>query len=1090
MKRIIMLLPLMLFVYNASSQLLVHTDDELSQEQTDSLMLMAAATLESNLNSLNSLNVIPPSPQSQIFDRVYIDHPMAEYYGLPDISIPLGEISIKGVDIPIVLSYHAGGVKYLQYDGEIAAGWSLNLGGYRITRTIKGKSDFLFPTLINPQSEFLDIYYYQQSNDNLWRKENYLARAWCKPNPHGDSENMWLILTDNAPNGYEKNYSWWIDPELDQFAYNLPTTNGHFTINWKDPSGFGRNMGLLREKLAIKNDKGFIIDNNGNRFDFGGDEDLVEVTYMGDKGGATEVPYHNTAWALNKITNPFGEEITFSYTTENIKSSRTEDEYISLSIKSADQSCYPRTNVEPDNPHIMSWAEVFQPSKGGKFGRGITVDTTTPVLSKVETPNCTIIIHRTPTNDQTGNSVSLISSIEIKYGTFVRKIIFDQKKYPQNPTGKQPWHYLLESLKITDNKGNVEKEYSFDYYKKNEVPTAFPYPDQWGYYCFGGKDKLNLHPELRNVEFLSYSETFDSNRERIQSLNDMGTYSNYFTTRDTASSLQNIFSLKSVKYPTGGRIEYEYESHIYYDKEQARSMKGGGLRVKTISTYESDDDISPLIANYVYTNGEPSFSISSDNFQTMTHVLSVVGRPYPYHQTSLTYWEIKTFSMYPTGDIPWNDFKVAYPKVDVVKSRKTGNNMVSEGKIISTYKIPVTYEVSPFFSIFGKDRIININPPSNLVNPIVYKNPWNTYSPKNCDINVSKYMFGYKPEILTRTVFNNNNDTVRFEKYEYLTIDEPLGSGVKISKKLDWNNHVTPLGFNINNLRPTEDIGYWLLRYGLYHVNSFFEWMPYEIRNGKYLLKSQEIKDYDIDGGYSTTTSESYEYDYDRRLNQKSVKNSNEQVYREKYYYPYSNSTLYDKNMLSTVLEKVAYNIHQYDNVEIERIKQNYVQGGLMPINVQTSYSGIYDLKVSTSYDAWDEKGNIRAYTDDTGLKTVVLWSYNYSYPIAIIKNASWEEVTQHISADRLKQTAGFSSLDYQYVEELDELRSKLPQSQITTYTYMPGAGIKTVTDPRGVITNYDYDTFGRLISAGYKGNYHTSNQTYLEEYEYNYREQ
>jgi hypothetical protein len=54
--------------------------------------------------------VLPSSPQSQIFEK-YLNHEIAEYNGLPEISISLYEIEVRGLKIPVTLNYHASGIK-------------------------------------------------------------------------------------------------------------------------------------------------------------------------------------------------------------------------------------------------------------------------------------------------------------------------------------------------------------------------------------------------------------------------------------------------------------------------------------------------------------------------------------------------------------------------------------------------------------------------------------------------------------------------------------------------------------------------------------------------------------------------------------------------------------------------------------------------------------------------------------------------------------------------------------------------------------------------------------------------------------------
>ncbi|MCD8173655.1 MAG: hypothetical protein LUD76_09420 [Alistipes sp.] len=98
----------------------------------------------------NSLNITPYadisemsislSPQA-ILDQAVMSHNIAESAGLPNIHIPLYTMEIDGLEIPVSLIYNGRGIKYKQFDGEIAAGWSLSIAGYQVTRQIYGNPD-------------------------------------------------------------------------------------------------------------------------------------------------------------------------------------------------------------------------------------------------------------------------------------------------------------------------------------------------------------------------------------------------------------------------------------------------------------------------------------------------------------------------------------------------------------------------------------------------------------------------------------------------------------------------------------------------------------------------------------------------------------------------------------------------------------------------------------------------------------------------------------------------------------------------------------------------------------------------------------
>ena len=109
-----------------------------------------------SVQHLDAQEIIRPMPQSMIFEK-FIDQEVSECSGTPEITIPLFNIELKGMTIPVFLAYHASGIKFRQYDGEVGAGWMLNIGGFRIIRTIFGKpdekcdmyDDSMFKTILN-----------------------------------------------------------------------------------------------------------------------------------------------------------------------------------------------------------------------------------------------------------------------------------------------------------------------------------------------------------------------------------------------------------------------------------------------------------------------------------------------------------------------------------------------------------------------------------------------------------------------------------------------------------------------------------------------------------------------------------------------------------------------------------------------------------------------------------------------------------------------------------------------------------------------------------------------------------------------------
>ncbi|MFD0766140.1 DUF5977 domain-containing protein [Mucilaginibacter lutimaris] len=83
--------------------------------------------------------VVPPSPESASLFR-FQDYPVGTSTGIPEISIPLFSLRSGSLNLPVSMSYHAGGRQVFDQTGPIGIGWTLMAGG-RVSRTIYGKPD-------------------------------------------------------------------------------------------------------------------------------------------------------------------------------------------------------------------------------------------------------------------------------------------------------------------------------------------------------------------------------------------------------------------------------------------------------------------------------------------------------------------------------------------------------------------------------------------------------------------------------------------------------------------------------------------------------------------------------------------------------------------------------------------------------------------------------------------------------------------------------------------------------------------------------------------------------------------------------------
>src|SRR5690606_1468810 len=85
--------------------------------------------------------VIPPSPDASPIGK-FGDIPVGTYTGIPNISIPLYQINVRDLALPISLSYHGSGVRVEEEASWVGLSFALEATGI-ITRTVRGTDDLI-----------------------------------------------------------------------------------------------------------------------------------------------------------------------------------------------------------------------------------------------------------------------------------------------------------------------------------------------------------------------------------------------------------------------------------------------------------------------------------------------------------------------------------------------------------------------------------------------------------------------------------------------------------------------------------------------------------------------------------------------------------------------------------------------------------------------------------------------------------------------------------------------------------------------------------------------------------------------------------
>lgn len=264
------------------------------------------------------------------------------------------------------------------------------------------------------------------------------------------------------------------------------------------------------------------------------------------------------------------------------------------------------------------------------------------------------------------------------------------------------------------------------------------------------------------------------------------------------------------------------------------------------------------------------------------------------------------------------------------------------------------------------------------------------------------------------------------------------------------------------NTSSLQDIDYEVITYPIYIGLQRLDWMV--------------NRRYDDAGNVAFETTELYTYgDNDRLFNlrEKKVYTSAGDSIASRYFYSSDDYAGYSQavrvametgNCIASpiVREYVKYKGDiEYDKIYTEQILYDVVNNDTAIVRPVSHYyrdgnSNEFEKRADYTYY---NSGKLKSKIGLDNLTTIYLWGYHYQYPVAEIKNATWEQV-----ADIIGDAEAFAAAEIPNEVLLNRLRAELPSAQVFSYTYKPMVGIISSTDPRGHTTYYEYDDVGRLV--------------------------
>lgn len=893
------------------------------------------------LYSQQQKDIIPPSPQTAEFVK-YINYNVSPYNGLPEISIPLYNISLKDISIPISLSYHASGIKYGQTNGEVGIGWSLN-PGYRVSRTVYGRPDELYSK--PGQTSILDSL---DAYQNDHRIDNFVSKFLYK-------------YDNNIPRPYNHEM---VDGEFDMFNFLIPTESGGFIIGDRvnkviksiegSNTKFSYNIGPIGIYNSIS--KFELTDENGIKYYMGAGTDSTASVYEASNseyGGMLA-----TAWALREIVNPHNEKVTFSYNVKGI--SQWRQDLRSMSITEG-LRCYgdvPGSHTDGDVGIDISYSTFFTSEiKSDKETVKFIRNSSTNVVEKIEIYTAANV---------------LMKSIEFFYSL-------------------NDFHSFLDSVKILDPNNIPVEVYKFDYYGRNTTISNLA-KDEWGYYM-PGNPVNSFHDQLRD-DAIFYYENAEYTIPSSSYLTTVGFIMGNTLYRDNISTTPDFFSLKKIIYPTGGSTEYLYESNRYTD--MYNNVKwGGGLRIKEI---KSTDLINPNTLRRKYTygpnqNGIGKAQISMDYrlFANETIHFTSTSIQFPDEEHSVP---IRTLAYSTTipGDVDIDGFvgsAVIYSEVNEDFESESGS---INGRIKHKYNI-----TAERYGSMTLNKGISSGPGCPI-------SIWNGYHPYYVHrystwqkpLLLEKSYYEYKA-----SAFN----LVKAEKYTYLPDQLFTVSGFKVKPFATSPTFSAQVTSYYNHINSFFDYGTYTIEGGrnlLYEkketiyspLDSIINTIQYSYTDFGHI--SAEVK-----SGSTDTTVTEYTYPYNLAninsstpLNQSItlLKNSNKlSAAIETRTYKVKNGETQQK------LVEASFIQYKQDIPFPEKVFRTENTALVDNFNKVTVTNGVVvkdpSYKLRENIDSYDAVGNILEMHKENDVYNSFIWDYSKKYPIAKITAARYNQV-------------------------------------------------------------------------------------------------
>ncbi|GMQ31110.1 hypothetical protein [Algoriphagus confluentis] len=513
---------------------------------------------------LEDIIQIPKSPEAFAFAK-YGNTSVSHFTGVPNISVPIGQLKGRDITIPIEPTYDASGIRVDQIASEVGLGWNLKIGGM-VIRNVKGLPDDYtaatpayypyYSTSNFPGASSVVSQYNHFINNNL-SNNNFVSRIQTGSNWAEEWPVRFLKFTEQVEKGY-------IDSQPDTYTLSVNGLTGTLVIDYTTSTGYcidNPEIKVVPNLITASNgvrqiDSWQITDGQGNVYQFGYNS-AKEVTNYYENNSAEVSRTFTSAWKLTTITTgKLKETVTFNYALE----AWTNDQPI-VSFYSLDGFSTLNCAALSSTPNLNPFYKI-----------------TSRVLQSVAFSSASanqLVISRVSRDDLPGQTAISQLRFNDEYGTATSFVKFNRSYFSTGSNHLQK-RLKLESVAFHgDNASSSNPQvYEFSYNS-----TALPSRDSKARDFFGYYNGMNSNQTL-----LPYNSTLNNGANR-----------------EVSSGFQKAGILTSVKYPTKGFTNFTYQSNIEYSYSTSAVWQNAYNNVWTSGTPEAYcDDIVGTTLNVQY----------------------------------------------------------------------------------------------------------------------------------------------------------------------------------------------------------------------------------------------------------------------------------------------------------------------------------------------------------------------------------------------------------------------------------------------------------------------------------------------------------